>query len=139
MKAALVDTGALVALFDDAERRFEHYHAVVSALLNERVHLVTTWPCITEASYLLAPRNHRAMLDWLQSRAVTVQAFELDDVQEMSGWMDKYSEPGRTLMDFADASLYWLAIQMNSPVILTVDQKDFSRYRLPDGRAFEIV
>ncbi len=91
---------------------------------------MTTWPYITEASYLLAPRNHRALLDWLQSRAVAVQAFELDDVQEMSAWRDKYSEPGRTLMDFADASLYWLAIQMNSPVILTVDQKDFSRYRM---------
>lgn len=139
MKAALVDTGALVALFDDSDRNFERYQGLFSTLLANRVRLVTTWPCVTEASYLLSPGNHMALLEWLQHRAVVVQAFELDDLGDMRSWMARYTERGKTLMDFADASLYWLAVQTDSPVILTIDQKDFSRYRLPDGRAFEIL
>ena len=42
-------------------------------------------------------------------------------------------------MDLADASLYWLACESGVTRIFTVDVRDFSRYRLPDGRAFEIL
>lgn len=139
MKAVLVDTGALVALFDHSDVQFEHYRTLFSKLLAKRVRLMSTWPCITEASYILSPLNHMVLLEWLKTRAVTIQHFETEDVQDMLGWMRKYTERGKSIMDFADASLYWLAVQMNSPVILSVDIKDFSRYKLPDGRGFEIL
>ena len=42
-------------------------------------------------------------------------------------------------MDLADASLYWLAGETGITEIMTVDQNDFDRYRLPDGREFQIV
>ncbi len=42
-------------------------------------------------------------------------------------------------MDFADASLYWLAVESGITEIMTVDVNDFSRYRLPDGRAFTLL
>lgn len=139
MNAALVDTGAFVALFDDAERRFEHYRTVIAALAGEGVRLLSTWPCVTEASYLLAPRNHFALLEWLASGMVSIEHFEQEDLAQMVAWMQRYSERGKTLMDFADASLYWLAHRADTHIVLTVDQNDFSRYRLPDGRAFEIL
>lgn len=139
MTAALIDAGAFVALFDDAEQRFEHYRTMVATLVSERIRLLSTWPCVTEASYLLSPRNHWALLEWLGSGAVAVQNFEQDDLARMQAWMERYSEPGKSLMDFADASLVWLADRVDSNIVLTVDQKDFSRYRLPDGRAFEIL
>jgi hypothetical protein len=139
MTAALVDTGAFVALFDDAEQRFEHYRTIVAALVGEGVRLLSTWPCITEASYLLSPRNHWALLEWLGSGTVAVQNFEQDDLTQMQAWMQRYSEQGKSLMDFADASLYWLADRVDSNIVLTVDQSDFSLYRLPDGRHFEIL
>ena len=42
-------------------------------------------------------------------------------------------------MDLADASLYQLAADTGVTRIMTMDRRDFSRYRLPDGQAFEIL
>ena len=39
----------------------------------------------------------------------------------------------------ADASLVWLAQDTNTLNVMTMDVRDFSRYRLPDGRHFEIL
>jgi uncharacterized protein len=137
LRAAIVDAGALVALFDDADHAFEHYTAVVGDLLSRRFTLTTTWPCVTEASYLLAPNNHLALLEWLRTCAVLVQDFGVADVEVMQGWMVRYTERGKSIMDFADATLYWLAVERGTNIVLTVDHRDFSRYRLPDGGRFE--
>lgn len=139
MRVALIDTGPLVALFDDADRDYERCKGLLGSLLAARVRVVTTWPCVTEASYLLAPANHMAMLQWLHSGAVAVQAFDADVLDDMLGWMKQYTERGKSIMDFADASLYWLAQHLDSNFVLTLEVRDFSRYRLPDGRAFEIL
>jgi predicted nucleic acid-binding protein len=139
LQTALVDAGAMIALFDLADQFYERYTGIFRELLSRRVQLVTSWPCVTEASYSLAPKNHLALLEWLQSGAVAVENFSAVDLQPMVGWMAQYSETGKTLMDFADASLYWLAIELKTNLVLTVDRRDFSRYRLPDGRAFEIL
>ncbi len=139
MQTALVDAGAMIALFDLADQFYERYTGIFRELLSRRVQLVTSWPCVTEASYSLAPKNHLALLEWLQSGAVSVENFSAVDLQPMVGWMEQYSEPGKTLMDFADASLYWLAVELKTNLVLTVDRRDFSSYRLPDGQAFEIL
>jgi hypothetical protein len=57
----------------------------------------------------------------------------------MVRWMQRYTEPGKREMDLADASLYWLAVETGITEIMTVDVADFSRYRLPDGRAFVLL
>ena len=139
MQTALVDAGAMIALFDLADEFYERYTGIFGEFLSRRVQLVTSWPCVTEASYSLAPKNRLALLEWLQSGAVSVENFSAVDLQPMVGWMAQYSEPGKTLMDFADATLYWLAIELKTNLVLTVDRRDFSRYRLPDGQAFEIL
>ena len=139
MQTALVDAGAMIALFDDADDFYERYTGIFKELLSRRVQLVTTWPCVTEASYLLAPKNHLALLEWLQNGAVSIQNFSAADLQPMVGWMEQYTERSKTIMDFADASLYWLAIELKTTLVLSTDRRDFSRYRLPDGQAFEIL
>ena len=53
--------------------------------------------------------------------------------------MRRYTQAPRTEMDLADASLVWLASDTGVSRIMTLDVRDFSRYRLPDGRAFEIL
>ena len=57
----------------------------------------------------------------------------------MVEWMRRYTEMPRTQMDLADASLVCLAHDTGVIRIMTTDVRDFSRYRLPDGRAFEIL
>ena len=57
----------------------------------------------------------------------------------MVRWMRRYTEAGKREMDFADASLYWLATETGVTEIMTTDVADFSRYRLPDGRSFSLL
>ena len=139
MQTALVDAGALIALFDDADDFYERYTGIFNELLSRRMQLVTTWPCVTEASYSLAPKNYLALLEWLQNGAVSIQSFSAADLQPMVGWMEQYTERSKTIMDFADATLYWLAIELKTTLVLSVDRRDFSCYRLPDGQSFEIL
>ena len=47
--------------------------------------------------------------------------------------MDRYDD---LPMDFCDASLVYLATQLKTRRIATVDVRDFSVYRLPDGKPF---
>ncbi len=51
----------------------------------------------------------------------------------------RYTESPRAEMDLADASLLWLAAETGVTRIMTMDVRNFSRYRLPDGQAFEIL
>jgi predicted nucleic acid-binding protein len=53
--------------------------------------------------------------------------------------MARYTAEPRTEMDLADATLVWLAQDTNTLNVMTLDVRDFSRYRLPDGRHFEIL
>lgn len=137
MSFVLLDASVMVALFNDAERTHAHYVRLISDLGRDR--LATTWPCVTEASYLLAPRNHFALLHWLHHGAAVVVNFETEDLIQMVPWMRRYTASGKALMDLADASLVWLATHLETHRVLTEDHRDFFRYRLPSGQAFELV
>lgn len=138
MKSVLLDSSAIVSLFRPLEAAHEHYRQLLTANPPDyRLH--TTWPCIAEASHLLVGVSRLTMLRWIGHGAV--QVFPLDAVEllEMTPWMQRYSEPPRSVMDLADASLYWLALETGIVDVMTLDIRDFSRYRLPDGRSFEIL
>lgn len=137
MTACLLDAGPLAALFDPEDRFHEHFR---DQILGKRPSLLyTTWPCVTEASHLVEPRFRLAMLGWIGNGAVHVYPFSGADLPEMCEWMQRYTQQPRTEMDFADASLYWLACQSGVNRIWTMDVRDFQRYRLPDGQSFEIL
>jgi uncharacterized protein len=134
----LLDASVMVALFDDAEESHGHY---VDKLTRHgsAFSLVTTWPCVTEASYLLSPRNHMAMLHWLHRGGASISNMEVGELGELLAWMKRYTERGKSLMDLADASLIWLAVKLGTNRIFTEDRRDFLRYRLPDGVGFEVL
>jgi uncharacterized protein len=139
MSSVLMDASALVALFNPLEENHASYVSKVAVCAKNKQRLLSTWPCVTEASYLLSPRSHCSMLTWLADGSVDIHNFETGDLPEFLDAMQQYSEPQKTIMDLADASLYWLASKMGCISILTEDRRDFLRYRLPDGRAFEIL
>jgi hypothetical protein len=138
MTVALLDSGPLVALFARRERMHSHYKSLL-ARQTEVSRLHTTWPCITEASHFLQGAAKFAMLQWIGEGAAAVFPFDQEAILDMIPVMRRYTEPSRSKMDFADASLYWLAHETGVTRILTIDVRDFSRYRLPDGRAFELL
>lgn len=137
--AALVDAGPMVAVFGERQPKALHYDALLRRASDEQWTLATTWPCVVEASYLLAPPRRYTLLRWIAAGALSVYPFEPEALEAMVELMSRYTEAPRTEMDLADASLVWLAADTGVSRVMTMDARDFSRYRLPDGRAFEIL
>lgn len=137
MIVALLDAGPLIALFDVQDPHHQRFRMLLTQPeFSLRLH--TTWPCVTEASHLLGARERMALLRWIGAGGAQIFPFDAEDLPDMSNWMMRYTSD-RAEMDFADTSLYWVAHETGVNRILTLDVRDFSRYRLPDGRAFEIL
>lgn len=137
--AALVDAGPLVAVFGASQPQGAHYRTVFKQAADEQWSLATTWPCVGEASYLLDVPQRYTLLRWVAAMGIRVFPFAQESLEPMVDLMRKYTENPRTEMDLADASLVWLATDTDVTRIMTLDVRDFSRYRLPDGRGFEIL
>jgi uncharacterized protein len=138
VSVALIDAGPLVALFDSSSTAHARYHRILSTA-RPPLRLFTTWPCIVEATHFLSAPRRWALLRWVANGGVTVFPFDAAHLADMVPTMQRYTELPRTDMDLADASLYWLADDANVTLILTIDIRDFSRYRLPDGRSFRLL
>lgn len=130
MKAALVDTGPLVALFV----RNDPDHARVAAWLRGfRGKLLTTWPVLTEVCHFLRPEVAVGFLRWIEGGGAAVVEIPPGDLAAVIRMMEKYVDRP---MDLADASLVWLAGRSGVRDILTVDTRDIGAFRTPKGRAF---
>jgi hypothetical protein len=131
--ATLVDTGFLVALF----RHREHHNAAARAwLAGHRGALATTTPVMVEAAFFLDAAQKRAMLEWVRRGAMRVVEWPVEAYVATAGIIGKYADRD---IDLADAALVWLAGETGDCAILTVDVRDFSVYRLPGGKRFEIL
>ena len=139
MAAALVDAGAMVASFGTTQPRAAHDQGLFRHGAEQHWSLSTTWPCVVEASYLLSPPQRYTLLRWVGAAAIAVFPFQQEALNDFVALMQRYTEAPRTEIDLADASLVWLAAETGVTRIMTLDVRDFSRYRLPDGRAFEIL
>ena len=137
--AAIVDASAMVALFGRDQPSGAHYSQLFARAAQEQWSLTSTWPCVTEASHLLGLPQRYAFLRWVAADGVSIFPFDQSNVEGMAELMRRYTESPRTEMDFADASLVYLASDTGVNRIMTLDVRDFSRYRLADGRAFEIL
>ena len=139
MRSCLIDSGPLIALFAVDDHHHARFDTIVKELSVGGLRLITTWPCIVEASYLLEIPQRFEMLKWIELGGAVVYPFEPAHLGDIVRWMRRYSESGKREMDLADASLYWLAAETGVTEILTVDVADFSRYRLPRGKAFTLL
>ena len=139
MAAALVDASALVAAFGAAQSQAAHYQSLLQRAAQEHWSLSTTWPCVTEASYMVSPPQRYTLLRWLGAGAIAVYPLVQEELGDFADLMHRYTQAPRSEMDLADASLVWLAEQTGVTTVMTLDVRDFSRYRLADGRAFDIL
>lgn len=135
MSLALIDTGPMVALFDARDIAHRHY----MELLADDWQLTTTWPCLVEVFHFLGAAAVQRYLRWVSEGGVVVYPIDVSSLPELAELMARYAAPPRTEMDLADASLVWLAQDTNTVNVMTMDVRDFSRYRLPDGRGFNIL
>ena len=132
----LVDAGPLVAILDQDER--DHARCV-EALATLSSPLLTTWPALTEAMYLLGEADGWRAQEylWRLVEREDLRVSDLDDETRSRAHvlMEKYRD---LPMDLADATLVALAESMNLRRIFTLDG-DFRVYRFKGKGEFDIV
>lgn len=133
----LTDTGPLVALVDANDPN--HAKCVEAAKRLPASPLFTTWPCLTEAMYLLfrSGGSSAQKLLWSLRREGKLVLLDLNSTQvdRMIELMEKYDD---LPMDFADASVVAAAEQLGTRRVFTID-KDFHIYRFADGSVVDVV
>jgi predicted nucleic acid-binding protein len=136
MKNMIVaDTGFFIALGNNGDN--DHSKAIqIMSTLSEP--LLTTYPVVTETSYLLARdgglSTQFAFLSEVANGTFPVFDFQRHHLYRMVELMRRYSN---LPMDFADASLVVLAEHLGHGRILTCDRRDFSIYRWNNNNPFE--
>jgi uncharacterized protein len=131
----LVDTGPLVAILSADD---EHHDACTTALREMSAPLLTCWPVLTEAAWLLrsSPRAVQNLLNSINVGFLEILTLTGDEAKAVAAVMKKYESIGSQL---ADAALVYLAARERIDTIFTLDRRDFSVYRSGRKRAFHIV
>lgn len=133
MPSILVDAGPLIALADRSEK---YHRRVVNYLRRFEGRLLTTWPVLAETCHFLTEQGQIDFLRWADGGGLSVVELHESALAVLAEWKHKYRD---LPMDLADASLLWVAQQTGVLDILTIDLKDFSVYRLPNGTALRPV
>ena len=115
-----------------------HHASCRDALERIREPLVTVWPVITEAMYLLdfSAEAQDALWRLLERDAVKVLPLDAGDVPRMRELMRKYRD---LPMDLADAALVRAAERERISRVFTIDRRDFEVYRPRGIRRFTIL
>jgi uncharacterized protein len=132
---ALIDTGAILALLDRTDR----WHTVcVDAFRQLRLPLLTSEAVLTEVFHLVGDSRHEMEAAWkfVRSGALTLGIIEPTELTDLHSLMSRYWDRP---MNFADATLVYLARRESLSVILTVDQADFATYRIEGKRQFRVL
>ena len=133
MANLLVDTGFLVALYI---RRDALHPQAIRFLRDNRATLLTAAPVVTETCYFLDSKGKQEFLKWVSRGGLKVFEIPNNTYLDIAGYLDKYADQD---LDFTDAAMIWLADSQKERRILTVDQTDFSVFRLRGGLPFELV
>jgi uncharacterized protein len=134
MRVVLADSGLFIGLFSPKDRHHDRCRQFVASFQGR---LFTTWQVLTEATALLSRPGGRRLLAWLDdavgANRVVIECSEAGELGRMRELTDKY---GNLPMDFADVSIYLLAVRLGENHVATVDERDFEVYRLPGNRRF---
>jgi predicted nucleic acid-binding protein len=131
----LIDTGPIVALLSE---RDQHHSACFEAAKTLRSPLLTCWPVITEAVYLLRdnPFVVAKLFGILRTSRIKLLSLDNNDVERIAALYQKYSDQH---LDLADVALMHLAVRENVRTVFTVDFRHFSVFRMQNGNSLEIV
>ena len=135
MRRVLVDTGPLVAILSRAD---QYHETCVEALRDLPGPLLSCWPVITEAAWLLRryPTAVQKLLSSLDGGFVELLPLAGADAGPISQLMQRYASIRPQL---ADIALVYLAEREGVGTIFTLDQRDFPIYRTGRKRSFRIV
>ncbi len=132
---ALIDTGAILALLDRTDR----WHGVcVDTFHQLRLPLVTSEAVLTELFHLVGDSRQEMETAWkfIRSGAIRLAVIEDSELTEAQTLMLRYWDRP---MDFADATLVYLARREGLSTVFTVDHADFNTYRIEGRKRFRIL
>ena len=134
-RRVLLDTGPLVALLAAGD---SHHRVCVETFGTLSPPLLTCWPVLTEAAWILR-KQHRPLDRIAEAHAAGVfeiLALEAEGLTEIAAFMRRYEDTG---LQMADAALAYLAERENIHSIFTLDRRDFSIIRLKRNRALKLI
>lgn len=133
-RAAIADTGPLVAYLDRAER---HHTWAAERAKELAAPLLVCEPVLAEAMYLLSdlPKAQDALLGLLQNGALRIALHLEEHVVELRALHQKYRDRP---MSLADACIVRMAELFDGHQVLTLDS-DFSVYRKNGREPLELI
>ena len=132
----LLDTGPLVAVLAPND---QYHEAAVAGLarLPRNQPLITCWPVITEAAWLLrnVPGGLEKLLQAVDGWRVDVAPMGIESCSRLAEIATSYSS---LLPQLADVALLYLAERDKIDVIFTFDRRHFSVYRMSNSKSLEL-
>jgi len=116
----------------------EHHDACVEQLRHIRGPLLTCWPVITEAAWLLRayPLALRRLLSSFDGGIFQLLSLDEADLSGIAAILAKYE---RLRVQLADASLLHLANRDGIETIFTLDRRVFGVLRLARGKKLRVI
>jgi predicted nucleic acid-binding protein len=132
---ALIDTGAILAILN---ARDPWHRLCIDTIRQLPLPLLTSEAVLTELFHLAGSARHEMEAAWtfIRSGAIALATIAEDELPRLHELMTRYSDRP---MDFADATLVYLAKRESISTIFTVDHADFSTYRIEGKRKFRIL
>ena len=131
----LIDTGPIVALFDASD---SYHNLCAKELKRFNQPLITTWPILTEAFYLLAFswKAQDNLWEFIMRGGIEILSLDVKMQSRCRELMKKYND---LPMDLADGTLVVLAESQGINRIFTLDHRDFKIYRIANRKKFKLV
>ena len=122
----LMDTGPWVALVDRSESKHKECVAWLQEFKGE---IYSTEAVLTEVLYLLnfSVKAQTAAIDFVLKSVVEIIPSSFESLKKVKNLIKKYSD---LPMDYADATIVCLAMDIGIHNVITFDQKDFNIYRV---------
>jgi predicted nucleic acid-binding protein len=131
----LIDTGPIVAILSEDDL---HHDRCSEALATLTPPLLTCWPVVTEAAWLLRERSDAVikMFDGFHGGLFALLPLDTDALPAIAAFLKRYESCG---LQLADAALAHLAERESIRTIFTTDRRDFSIIRLKRKRVLKII
>jgi predicted nucleic acid-binding protein len=135
MTQVVMDTGPWVALIDRSEEKHaecaDWFRCFEGSIFSSEA-------VLTEVLYLFnfSFKAQAAAIEFALNGAITLVPSSVDNLKRVKTLMEKYKD---IPMDYADATLVSLAEDLSIHHIVTLDEKDFTIYKLPHKQSFILL
>jgi predicted nucleic acid-binding protein len=121
-----------------ASARDQYHQICVEQLRLLQPPLLTCWPVITEAAWLLRhqPSAVERLLGSFEVGLLRLLILDEKAPRWLAEFLTRYRKMGAQI---ADGALVYLAEREGIDTVFTLDRRDFLVYRLPHGRSLRIL